>query len=83
MPNFSRLPDPLIEPLYVVLVLFPPARKLCPFKLTLPAPASEPMVSPDVSERVAPEATVTAESLPIALPPLVSRVPALIAVEPL
>ena len=67
---------PEITPEKVVLVLSPPRVSLYP-KTTLPAPASEPMVSaPPARVRVAPASTVTrAVSAREALP-LIDSVPA-------
>ena len=76
------LPAPEITPEKVVLALSPPAVRLLP-STTLPAPASEPMVSAPLARvRVAPESTVVVAVSEREEPPLTDRVPVETVVAP-
>ncbi len=79
LPTFTRLPLPLMTPLYVVLLLSPVV-SVKVLRFTLPAPAKEAMVSFAATLYVAPLMTFTAvlsDKLPVTL-----KVPALIVVVP-
>ena len=83
VPLFVSPPEPLMTLEKVVEELLPPAVSEPLPSVTLPAPASEPMVAEKLlRSNVAPPATLTAEALwrPPAAPSL--SVPALIAVAP-
>jgi hypothetical protein len=82
LPVFTRLPAPLINPLYVVST--PPLTlNTFPCKSTAPAPARLAISSLLASFNVPPADTVTAMLLMSALPPLNVRIPASTFVEPL
>ena len=81
VPVLARVPEPLMMPLIVVLLLRPPLVKVTPEPITiLPAPAIEPTVSVVLMLYVAPPATVMAV-VSAKVPETVS-VPALIVVVP-
>ena len=81
-PVLVSAPLPLSTPLNVVLVPVSVVSVALP-SVTLPAPASEPIVSPVLfKSSVAPLDTVTATVSAIALPPARRRVPALTDVAP-
>ena len=83
VPAFVTPPVPERAPLNVVAVLFPPVVMRPEPRRTLPAPASEPMVSLKLlKSSVAPLATVTAVALEsVSFTPRRS-VPALMVVAP-
>ena len=83
LPCLTRPPAPLREPENVVFATSPVVSVLVAAKVTLPAPASEPMVSLSDTASVAPEATVTAV-VSASAPPLrfSVRVPADTVVAP-
>ena len=77
-PDFSRVPVPPIVPVKLVLLL-PPASSVFAPSVTVPLPASEPMVSLPVSSSV--PVTVTALASAMFDPPT-DRVPAEMVVAP-
>src|SRR5262245_47244361 len=83
LPILVRPPAPEITPEKVVLVLLPPAVSVAEPSVTLPAPASEPMVWLKLLRlRVAPDATVNALNGANAFVAPACSVPALTAVAP-
>ena len=81
LPVLTTDPLPKMSPLNVVLVLSPPAVSVRLPRCTVPAPASEPIVSLPPRVRSAPLSTVTALVFG-RLPPLTASVPALMRVDP-
>ena len=82
LPVFVNPPAPESTPLYVVLVLAPPAVSVNPPFTMLPAPAIDPTVSAPPRVKVAPPATLNAEASVILSAALVVKPPALMVVAP-